>query len=586
MEAQVPAGIVGDVTRLRQVLVNLLSNAVKFTERGEVIVSVTTALDNSSEQPQGALEEPVVSHPGLEEVSSPSETSSGVIHFSVRDTGLGIPPDRVDRLFQSFSQVDSSTTRKYGGTGLGLAISRRLVELMGGRMWVESAGIPGQGSTFHFTIKALPALVPVRPGIPVEAPDLSGRRVLIVDDNATNRRIFNLQTQGWGMVPRDTGAPAEALDWLHQGEDFDVALIDRQMPDMDGLTLGSEIKRLRPRLPLVLVTSLGLHEVSGEAECFIACLLKPIRAAQLYGTLVGILGKEDRRVQKPEGPTLSEFDAEMGASLPLSILLAEDHPVNQKLALLVLEKLGYRADVAANGLEVLEAIERQPYDVVLMDMQMPEMDGLEATRKIRRRESSSTQPYIIAMTANVMKEDQDACFAAGMDDYLSKPIRVEELVGALRRSHSLTGLALDTGESIAPVQAPKSTPPELAPQAKPPGTVLDRAALDKLLALVGGEQDLLGELIDSYLQDTPPLLVALRRCLDEGNAAGLRQAAHPLKSSSRDFGATRLSELARELEEMGKAGTLEGAAALVALVEAEYLSVKAALEAVRIGEYR
>jgi CheY-like chemotaxis protein len=235
-------------------------------------------------------------------------------------------------------------------------------------------------------------------------------------------------------------------------------------------------------------------------------------------------------------------------------------------------------------LEVLEALERQPYDVVLMDMQMPEMDGLEATRKIRRRESSSTQPYIIAMTANVMKEDQDACFAAGMDDYLSKPIRVEELVGALRRSHSLTGLALDTGESIAPVQAPKSTPPELAPQAKPPGTELDRTALDKLLALVGGEQALLGELIDSFLQETPHLLAALRKCVDEGNAAGLRQAAHPLKSSSRDFGATQLSEWARELEEMGKGGTLDGAKALVDLVEAEYSSVKAALEAVRIGE--
>jgi HPt (histidine-containing phosphotransfer) domain-containing protein len=225
-----------------------------------------------------------------------------------------------------------------------------------------------------------------------------------------------------------------------------------------------------------------------------------------------------------------------------------------------------------------------------MDMQMPEMDGLEATRQIRRRWANETQPRIIAMTANVMQEDQEACFAAGMDDYLAKPIRVEELVNALRRCHPLAESAQDTGAAVTSAElpewaAPESAVAEAAPQAAPSEILLDRAALDKLLALVGGEQALLCELIDSYLQETPPLLVALRRCLDEGNTAGLRQAAHPLKSSSRDFGATRLSELARELEELGKAGTLDGASALVDLVEAEYPSVKAALEAVRIGEY-
>jgi CheY-like chemotaxis protein len=367
------------------------------------------------------------------------------LHISVRDTGLGIPADRMDRLFQSFSQVDGSTTRKYGGTGLGLAISRRLAELMGGQMWAESAGIAGQGSTFHFTIQAAPTSLPARAGAPAEAADLRGRRVLIVDDNATNRHILNLQTQGWGMVSRDTSAPAEALAWLRQGEAFDVALIDRQMPDMDGLELGREIKRLRPQLPLVLVTSLGQRETGAGAECLRAVLLKPIRASQLYDALVGILAGEERRVRREEAPPQSQFDAEMGKRLPLSILLAEDNAVNQKLALRILQRLGYRADVAANGLEVLQAVARQPYDVVLMDVQMPEMDGLEATRQILRRWPTGQRPRIIAMTANVMKEDQDACFAAGVDDYLSKPIRVEALVSALRRAGPRVEPAQDGG---------------------------------------------------------------------------------------------------------------------------------------------
>jgi CheY-like chemotaxis protein len=264
---------------------------------------------------------------------------------------------------------------------------------------------------------------------------MRGRRVLVVDDNATNRHILSLQTQGWGMAPRDTGSPAEALAWLRQGEAFDVALIDHQMPDMDGLELGSEIKRMRPALPLVLVTSLGKREAGGDSECFTACLLKPIRASQLYDALVGILAGEGHRARREEKPAESQFDSEMGARLPLSILLAEDNAVNQKLALRILQRMGYRADVAANGAEVLDALERQPYDVVLMDVQMPEMDGLEATRQILRRWPTE-RPRIIAMTANVMKEDQEACFAAGMDDYLSKPIRVEALVGALSRCQS------------------------------------------------------------------------------------------------------------------------------------------------------
>jgi CheY-like chemotaxis protein len=370
-----------------------------------------------------------------ESVLRPSSFVS--LHFSVRDTGVGIPPDRMDRLFQSFSQVDNSTTRKYGGTGLGLAISLRLSELMGGTMWAESAGIPGQGSTFHFTIQAEPGSLPARAELGAGAPDLRGKRVLIVDDNATNRRIFTLQTHGWGMRALDTGSPTEALDRLRQGEAFDVALVDRQMPEMDGLALASEIRTLRPGMPLVMVSSLGQGEAGAEAAGLAAFLLKPIKPSQLYNALIGIFA----RPSEAAGPSAAapQFDAEMGRRHPLRILLAEDNAVNQKLALRLLDRLGYRADLAANGVEAIRAVERQPYDVVFMDVQMPEMDGLEATRQICARWAPGERPRIVAMTANALAEDRAACLDAGMDDYLSKPIRVDELVAALRRSAIHTG---------------------------------------------------------------------------------------------------------------------------------------------------
>ncbi len=413
IDPRVPAGIAGDETRLRQIVLNLLSNSLKFTEEGEVVVNVTVERQD--------------------EVSSALQ----VLHFAVRDTGLGIPPERVDRLFQSFSQVDSSTTRKYGGTGLGLAISRRLVDLMGGRMWAESAGVPGQGSTFHFTVEAQPASIPSRAELQGEAPDLRGRRVLIVDDSATNRRILTLQVESWGMLPRATGNSAEALEWVRRGEAFDLAILDRQMPEMDGVTLAAEIHKHQEArsLPLVMVSSLGRGEAE-EAKELAAFLVKPVRASQLYNALVGILAGHKVETARPAAP-VAQFDAEMGTRQPLRILLAEDNVVNQKLALRLLERLGYRADVAANGVEALGALERQPYDVVFMDVQMPEMDGLEATRQIHARWAGHGRPRIIAMTANAMAEDREACLAAGMDDYLAKPIRVEELVAALDRSESL-----------------------------------------------------------------------------------------------------------------------------------------------------
>jgi signal transduction histidine kinase/CheY-like chemotaxis protein len=442
--SDVPLAIVGDVTRLRQILVNLLNNAVKFTEQGEVVVMVTRDTETRR-------------HGDAEMVSvSPHLPLPVSLHFSVRDTGIGIPPDRLNRLFQAFSQVDASTTRKYGGTGLGLAVSRRLSELMGGAMWVKSEGVPGKGSAFHFTVQAPEATeLPRRPHLHGESPELRGRSVLIVDDNDTNRRILTLQTQSWGMQPRVTGSPNEALEWVRQGARFDLAILDLHMPEMDGVELAEAIRASevegprvpaspRPRvsrspLPLILLSSLGGYGREIPPGLFAVSLTKPLKASGLFDSLMGVFA---RSVQWAPGPAPASVparpDAEMAQRLPLRILLAEDYVVNQKLALRLLAQMGYRADVAANGLETIQALERQPYDVVLMDVQMPEMDGLEATREIRARWPAAEQqgpprPRIIAMTANAMQGDREICLEAGMDDYVSKPIRVEELVAALSR---------------------------------------------------------------------------------------------------------------------------------------------------------
>jgi PAS domain S-box-containing protein len=401
----VPAGIVGDATRLRQVLLNLLSNAVKFTEQGEVIVHVDA-------EPAG---------PGEHRV-----------HLAVRDTGIGIAQERMDRLFESFSQVDASTSRRYGGTGLGLAISKRIVELMGGTIWAESA--EGKGSTFHIDLAASEAKIRPAAGLDEAVPRLAAKRILVVDDSGTNREIMSRQVRSWGMEAVAVALPSEALALIEAGEQFDLAALDMVMPEMDGFELAREIRRHREgrELPLVLLTSIADLPRARSAEEFIVQLTKPVRASQLYDALVGVL------TEQAGEPAALEATAGETAAQPssLRILLAEDNAVNQKVALRLLDKLGYRADVAANGREALEALERQRYDVVLMDVQMPEMDGLEASRQITERWPAESRPRIIAMTANAMLEDREACFAAGMDDYLAKPVRPEELASALSRAHT------------------------------------------------------------------------------------------------------------------------------------------------------
>ncbi len=555
-EDSLPPTIVGDPTRLRQVLLNLLTNAVKFTERGEVVLEVR------GHKTEVGSQRSEVGGQSLTSDLRPGSAAS-VLHFSVRDTGLGLPPDRMHRLFQSFSQVDASTARKYGGTGLGLAISKRLAELMGGTMWAESEGVPGRGSTFHCTIQAEPApqLMAVHRDLAGAQSQLAGLRLLIVDDNATNRRILTLQTQKWGLLPRDTESARQALEWVARGDPFDAVILDMHMPEMDGLALAAELRKLRPAaaLPLVLFTSLGRREASADGLEFAAHLTKPLKPSQLFDMLNNLFAARLSGPARPAAPAKAaapEYDARLAERHPLRILLAEDNAVNQKLALRLLGQMGYRADVAGNGLEAIEAVERQPYDVVLMDVQMPEMDGLEASRQITRRWPRGERPRLIAMTANAMAGDREMCLAAGMDDYLTKPIRVGELVAALNNSRA------------------RRTQGEQTNMSQP---VLDTATLDQLVA--DTDRDFAAELIATYLEDSPHLLADLGQALAAGHAPNFQRAAHSFKSNSASLGALGLSAQAKELEMIGRGGQLDGAAEKLEQLAAAYAEVESALKA-------
>jgi PAS domain S-box-containing protein len=523
VDADVPQAILADATRLRQALGNLLANAVKFTDVGEVVLSVAAV-----EAGGGDLR----------------------LRFSVRDTGIGIPADRVHRLFESFSQVDASTTRRYGGTGLGLAISKRLAELMGGGLSVESE--EGKGSTFHFEIVARETASPARRDQREDRSWIVGKRLLVVDDSATNREIVRRQAESWGMLVEAVESPIEALARVQSGESFDVAVLDMQMPEMDGLELARQLRRYRDEraLPLLLLTSIGrMAEARGAPE-FGAQLTKPVKASQLYDALVRVLTAGASHEPVPD----ADGDGAEAATEGLRLLVAEDNAVNRQLALAMLAKLGQPADVVENGREALEALERQAYDVVLMDVQMPELDGLEATRQIRDQ-FGSDGPTIIAMTANAMEGDREKCLAAGMDDYLSKPIRPEELERALARCR-----------------------PRRAESTLDPGT------LEQLVASLGGGdegREAVASLIDAFLDDGAAQVATLRAAVERGDADEAHRAAHTLKSNAATFGARSFSELCRELEALGRQGQLEAARPLLSQAEEQWERVRGALAAAR-----
>lgn len=529
----VPEWVIGDPSRLRQVLTNLVGNAVKFTDKGEVILSI-------------------------ESIASPDALPADecLLKFSVKDTGIGIPAERMDRLFRSFSQVDASTTRKYGGTGLGLAISHRLVELMGGKLSVESE--VAKGSTFSFMLRL--RRCSDKPAEKMEATSLENKRVLIVDDNATNREILFRQARGWKMIVEVAESGPQAIEMVTAGKTFDLAILDMQMPDMDGLTLARRLKTMNARLPIVMLTSIGWRPQGINAELFAAFIAKPVKASALRERLITIFSKKIGATNDIGEESTGE---RLASVLPRKILLAEDHLINQKLAIATLERLGYRPDVAANGLEVIAAVKRQRYDIILMDVQMPEMNGLEATRRIRQMLPSDKQPHIVAITANATVQDRNDCLDAGMNDYLAKPFRPLDLVAALKKSAPMS-------ESSDTISRPKTLPPSpIAAKQQ----AIDEDAFTELQSMFDDPKEF-HRLVTEFIASSDTLLDKCRQGVSDKRLTDASKAAHQLVSSAKSFGATAYSDLCRRFEHAAKAGDAGPLPGMLEEMATEYARVR------------
>ncbi|MCE0498370.1 MAG: response regulator [Methylacidiphilales bacterium] len=513
-----PPGFEGDVTRLRQILVNLLSNAVRFTGQGDVSISVARA---------------------------ESEVGDHFVLFSVWDTGIGIPADKVDRLFQSFTQIDASISRKFGGTGLGLAISRKLTELMGGRIWVESE--EGRGSAFHVAVPLKEALPP-KPLVP--NPILKGKTLFVVASHIGVRSMIEEFVQGWGMSVISLGSGGEAVKKLRSLPTIHAAVIEEELPDQAGRDLALEIRRQRAmtNLPCILLCSLKQQASFGQniPTGFVACMSKPIHFQQLHAILAS--GIKGERVTSSLLRSTGRIDTGFGQRRPMRILLAEDNVINQKVATRILSQMGYRPDVVQNGIEVLQALERQKYDVILMDVQMPEMDGLEATRQIRKQWTGSRRPWIIAMTANAMDSDRKNCLDAGMDGYISKPVRIEALETELVRS----------SENI--------------------GQVVDFTILARFGEMTGSGTETVRELAEIFAEETPKSLLEIRRYIEHRNGQGVSIQAMQLGRACANFGAERMQLLCSSLQSAGKGNDFDLAGEFAGRIETEFENVKSTLE--------
>ena len=538
-----PKQLRGDPGRLRQVLLNLLGNAVKFTESGEVVLQIEKVDESESDV---------------------------TLRFLIKDTGIGIAPQMQRMLFQPFTQADSSTTRRYGGTGLGLAISRQLVEMMRGSIGVEST--PGRGSTFWFTVRLQKQSLGGTTWVSNEE-TFARQRALIVDDNQTNCKVLHRYLRSWQLENACVSSGPEALQALRQaaaaGEPFTLVITDLRMPAMDGLMLARAIKMDEgiPTPKVILATSVGrpLSEADAREYGVDLCLLKPLKQSQLYNGLIhALLGRETAGAGEKE--TIVAKPEPAAPPKPLRILLAEDNAVNQKVALHQLRKLGYTADVVANGLEALATLERIPYDVILMDCQMPEMDGYEATRLIRRREEKAGLPRVrvVAVTANAMEGDRERCLAAGMDGFITKPVRVEEL------------------EAVLEPGGPARLSSLSAPEAPRTGASVSLISLERLRELrIPGQPDPVAEILDLFLAQTPVYLQSLKAACEQQNSERLGRAAHGLKGSCGNLGVEQMAAWCKELESQSRQANFSAAKGLIAQLEREFEVVKTALEAER-----
>ncbi len=543
IDPRTPGFICGDITRLQQILLNLLSNAIKFTSSGEVLITVKPSTELAPDSRQDPWE----------------------LEFSVKDTGVGIPADRMHRLFQPFSQVDASTTRQFGGTGLGLAISKQLCEMMGGRLWVESQGHSAgdyppnrssnplvlsstsllQGSKFTFTILAKEVGHNETKRSP-SSKCLQGKHLLVVEDNPTNSQILTLQGQSWGLEVHAVTSGSAAIEWLALRPRVDVMILDLNMPGMDGITLASCIRMMAAyeKVPILILSSIDRTDLRKYNEALITAFLnKPVKQSRLRETLQKLLSAP---TQEPDNPLELDDPRQQlrGATLPLRLLLVEDVPVNQKVALHMLEKLGYRLDVVNNGQEAVEALKRQDYDVVLMDVQMPIMDGFEATQQIRQYSSSPITPWIIAMTAHAMQGDKEKCLRSGMNDYIGKPVRIQEIVAALERYADV----ISPPENLHQARSVSSSAQEDVSL-----PILNPAELESIAQSLGSEDhEIIIEIANTYLEDSPQRLAALKNALEAADHDLISREAHAFFSMNATVGAQRLAQICKTLERTAK----------------------------------